>query len=130
MQPLQKLIALFGGSIYTKQGSGNRLDAFCWTVTGDRAFTALQALRPYLVGKTAVADVCLEFHPWYRATQRSKGHAMSAERRAKATMYFYKCRQLIRLYHNIPVGTQADRLAESPAKVLPLRTGTEDRGDN
>jgi len=101
--PIDKLISLFGGTRYVRDRSGSQKnDYFHWRVGSSRALQVLELIVPFLVGKREIAQVCIGFEHWYRATRPAPGEAMPPERRAQAEMYHQQCRSLIRRYRSAP----------------------------
>lgn len=111
--PIDKLVELFGGTRYVRDRSGSyKNDYFHWRICGAPALAALELIIPFLVGKRELAETCISFEHWYRATRPKPGEAMPPERRAQAEMYHQQCRALIRRYRQAYV-------SERPA-VVPI----------
>lgn len=58
---IDKLVEMFGGSVYCKPQRGTRREIWEWRVTGERARAAALAVLPFLVLKRPQAEIVLAF---------------------------------------------------------------------
>ena len=109
---IERLVDLFGGRRHeTVRVKGNKNNYYRWRLGSDEAFNAITLILPFLVGKRELAEVCISFHQWYRATAVKSGQNMPPERRAQAEFYHQTCRALIRRYRSAPERADAPGLA-------------------
>lgn len=120
--PIDRLVTIFGGRNAPVHRT-NKRDYFRWRLCGDAALAALEAMLPFLVGKHALASVCIGFQRWYTATTPEWGKNMAPDRRAQAECYRQECCRLIRLYRIVPEGASVARPASAEGHLI--ATGSE-----
>lgn len=105
--PIRRFHTLFGGKFYESlKKSKDRCPVFAVHLHGASAANCLRRVLPFLVGKRALAELCVTFYDWYSGSAVRKGHPMSPERRAWASELSDECTRLIRLFRLPPQGSR------------------------
>ena len=92
---INRLKELWGGSIHLlKSNRDNRRDIWSWVLAANNAMTFLSQISKYLVTKSEICNICMEFQSRIESN-KSKGRAgLSDEEISARSEYFWKVKEL------------------------------------